>query len=179
MRFVQLLKICKFGAHLTLNDIGCGYGALIDLLDRRLLDTTVDYLGVDLSEAMVTQARRLWAHRADLRFVHSANIPRRADYSVASGVFNVQLQHARYDWEAFIASTLEQMNHSSALGFAVNFLKEAVGGRPAKVGLYTTSPERWATHCAACFGVEAEVVDGYGLHEFTLLMRRGKLEHEN
>jgi hypothetical protein len=139
----------------------------------------VDYLGVDLSEAMVTQARRLWAHRVDLRFVHSANIPRRADYSVASGVFNVQLQHARYDWEAFIASTLEQMNRSSALGFAVNFLKEAVGGRPAKVGLYTTSPERWATHCAACFGVEAEVVDGYGLHEFTLLMRRGKLEHEN
>ena len=32
LRFVQLLKICDFGQPISLNDFGCGYGALLEYL---------------------------------------------------------------------------------------------------------------------------------------------------
>ncbi|MGZ5195649.1 MAG: class I SAM-dependent methyltransferase, partial [Ramlibacter sp.] len=60
LRFVQLLKICDFASLVSLNDIGCGYGALLSLLDQRA-PGKVDYLGLDLSPLMIAEARRLWA----------------------------------------------------------------------------------------------------------------------
>lgn len=60
LRFVQLLKLCDFGSPFSFNDLGCGYGALIAYLDRRHAECAVDYLGIDLSEAMLRRARRLY-----------------------------------------------------------------------------------------------------------------------
>src|SRR5712691_1641141 len=58
LRFVQLLKICDFSTPFALNDVGCGYGALCAFLAMRAPDVGIDYLGVDLSKAMVSRARR-------------------------------------------------------------------------------------------------------------------------
>jgi trans-aconitate methyltransferase len=55
LRFVQLLKICDFAAPFTLNDIGCGYGALAAFLAMRYPEAKIDYLGLDLSRAMVSR----------------------------------------------------------------------------------------------------------------------------
>jgi len=56
LRFVQLLKLCDFSAPFALNDIGCGYGALAAHLAMRHADAEIDYLGVDLSQAMIRRA---------------------------------------------------------------------------------------------------------------------------
>src|SRR5882757_7851008 len=45
LRFVQLLKICDFSAPFSLNDLGCGYGALCAFLDTRYSEAGIDYLG--------------------------------------------------------------------------------------------------------------------------------------
>ena len=58
LRFVQLLKVCDFSAAFSLNDIGCGYGALAAFLAVRHPKSKIDYLGVDLSRAMIERARR-------------------------------------------------------------------------------------------------------------------------
>ncbi|MGN8544218.1 class I SAM-dependent methyltransferase [Bradyrhizobium sp. 13971] len=58
LRFVQLLKLCDFSAPFSLNDIGCGYGALCAYLARRHPQAEIDYLGIDLSRAMISRARR-------------------------------------------------------------------------------------------------------------------------
>ncbi len=172
LRFVQLLKLCDFTMPFSLNDLGCGYGALITYLDRRHRDCSIDYVGVDLSAAMVRRARRLWRGRSGVRFARGHAIPRIADYSIASGIFNVQLQQPRGAWEAFIAETLQQLHRTSARGFAVNFVASPRRGKPIRTVLYGTQPERWAGYCAARFGAATEVIDGYGLREFTLLVRR-------
>lgn len=172
MRFVKLLRVCDFSASLSLNDmslndLGCGYGALLAYLDNHHPGRTIDYLGIDLSQAMVQRARRLWRGHASARFVRGHESPRLADYSVASGIFNVQRDQPRDVWEAFVATTLDQLHRTSRLGFAVNFV-EAAGTRP---GVYTTDPEPWRRYCADQFGAATEVIDGYGLREFTLLVR--------
>ncbi len=171
MRFVQLLKLVEFAPGVTLNDLGCGYGALLALLDRHHPSADIDYLGIDLSAAMVQRARRRWRARASCRFVTGAGCPRQADYAVASGIFNVQLDQPRELWETFIRATLDGLAATSKRGFAVNFIAAASVAALAQ-GLYATTPEPWIAHCTRRFGATAEVVAGYGLREFTLLVRR-------
>src|SRR5438105_10572428 len=84
LRFVQLLKICDFAGPISLNDIGCGWGALLGFL-RQHKPSEVDYLGVDVSALMISEARRLWAGHAKADFAVGRASPRAADYCIASG----------------------------------------------------------------------------------------------
>lgn len=175
LRFVQLLRICDFAAPFALNDVGCGYGALCAFLDLRYPDSRVDYLGVDLSRAMVSRARRRF-RRADRRFAVGKASPRLADYSVASGVMNVNVGYSRPAWEDFIAAMLQDMRRTSRRGFSVNFMSEVVAAPEATdnssvTHLYRTSPERWIPYCENALGCSVETLDNYGMKEFTLLLR--------
>jgi SAM-dependent methyltransferase len=171
MRFVQLLKLCDFTSPLSLNDLGCGYGALLSYLDWRHAGCVIDYVGVDLSQAMLRRARRLWRGRPNVSFAHGHTSPRLADYSVASGIFNVQLDQPRDRWERFVAATLDELHQTSRRGFAVNFMSAPAAGTPDRQGVYSTAPGPWAQYCAIQFGAVTEVIDGYGLREFTLIVR--------
>ena len=171
LRFVQLLRVCDFSSAVTLNDFGCGYGALLGWLGRRHGAARVDYLGIDLSQGMVEAARRLWRARRDAAFCVADQNPRIADYSVASGVFNVRLEQPLPRWESFVAETLRHLAATSRRGFAVNFLgplPPEIEGRPQ---LYRTSPAPWVAFCAETLGCKVDVLDTYGMREFTLLVR--------
>jgi SAM-dependent methyltransferase len=172
LRFVQLLKICDFSAPFTLNDIGCGYGALLAFLAMRYPTSKIDYLGVDLSRAMISRARRRFSG-PDRRFVVRKASPRIADYSVASGVMNVNCSHSRATWEGYIATILEQMRRTSRRGFSVNFIVNAKPGaaEPLPEILYRTAPQPWIRFCERELGCSVETIDGYGMKEFTLLVR--------
>jgi len=173
LRFVQLLKLCDFSAPFSLNDIGCGYGALVAYLAMRHAATKIDYLGVDLSQAMVRRARRRFSG-PDRRFVVATSSPRIADYSVASGVMNVGLGHPREVWEDYVATILRDMRRASRRGFSVNFISAAGTGNAANdpaEGLYRTTPQRWIDVCEGELDCSVETVEGYGMREFTLLIR--------
>lgn len=174
LRFVQLLKLCDFTGAFSLNDIGCGYGALVPYLAARHPGCEIDYLGIDLSRAMIGRARRRFSGPGR-RFVVGAKSPRIADYSVASGIMNVNVGYARQAWEAFIASMLRQMRASSRLGFAVNFMaaaaEEDADDRAGVTRLYRTTPEPWMRFCEAELRGKVELIGNYGMKEFTLLVR--------
>lgn len=170
LRFAQLVKLIDFSRPLSLNDVGCGYGALIAFLVRRHRGASIDYRGCDLSAGMIDAARRRWRRRAGARFVVGAETGEIADYAVASGIFNVNLEHGLAEWERFVAATLASMGRSARIGFAVNFMAppDAV---PVAKPLYRVPAERWIGFCRA-LGFEAQIVEGYGLREYTLLLRR-------
>jgi SAM-dependent methyltransferase len=174
LRFVQLLKVCDFSVPFKLNDIGCGYGALAAFLAVRYPEANIDYLGLDLSRAMVSRARRRFS-RPDRRFVVRAASPRIADYSVASGIMNVSCGYSRAIWEGFVATILREMRRTSRLGFSVNFLSDAghvkTSGGPSVERLYRTSPGPWSHYCEYDLGCSVETIDNYGMREFTLLAR--------
>jgi SAM-dependent methyltransferase len=194
LRFVQLLKLRGAKRKFSLNDLGCGYGALLAYLDWRHASAAIDYLGTDISKAMIAQARKLWAGRSATRFEVGHASSRDADFSVASGIFNLRLDLPPEDWTACIADTLEGMHATSRLGFAVNFLAPAPAvatasvtasaGSPAQHAqhtqpaqhaqheLYRAPPDTWATYCEQRFGWRVEVISGYGMREYTLLVRK-------
>lgn len=166
MRFVQLLRICDSVESFSLNDLGCGYGALLSFLHREHAGSRVNYLGVDISGQMLRLARRQHSGTPAARFVTGPAIPRVADYSVASGIFNVCLDQPKGRWETLIAVTLAELARTSRRGFAVNF------HRAPGPGIYSSAPGQWAEYCTDHLGTEVSVLDSYGLPEFTLLARR-------
>jgi SAM-dependent methyltransferase len=171
MRFVQLLKVCDFSAPFSLNDIGCGYGALCAFLAVRHAELAINYLGVDLSRAMISRARRRFRGPAR-RFVIGKAAPRVADYSVASGIMNVNVGYSRELWEDFVASMLGDIRRNSRRGFAVNFVAETAVLSDAQAAvIYRTGPDPWVRHCERKLGCTVEVLDNYGMREFTLLAR--------
>ena len=173
LRFLQLLKLCDFSGPFSLNDVGCGYGALVGFLVGRHRDAEIDYLGIDLSEAMIRSAKRLWRTYPWTAFVTGHASFRSADYSVASGIFNVKLDHPKGPWERYIASTLDDLQAASRKGFAVNFLREPPQalGAEARKALYWSRPETWVRYCEREYGAMVTLLEAYGQPEFTLQVR--------
>jgi SAM-dependent methyltransferase len=172
LRFVQLLRIAGRRRQFSLNDLGCGYGALLPFVRARFRQS-IDYAGADIAAPMIAHAKRLWAGDRLAQFCVAGSLPRRADFSVASGLFNVQLGHENRAWTEFIRSVLHELHKASQAGFAVNFILPPAPGIEPLEGLYRTRPGPWVAYCRKRFGAEVEVVDKYGLREFTLLVRYG------
>jgi SAM-dependent methyltransferase len=172
LRFVQLLRLCSFEAAFSLNDVGCGYGALRGFLRQRHRFATIDYLGVDLSQAMVDSARSSWGHVPQTRFETTSASLRTADYSIASGLFNVRLHHADADWEPWVAHTLRCLHAASQIGFAVNFLAPPLPGESSPKALYRPPIEQWKGFCETELRSTVEPITCYGMREYTLLVRR-------
>jgi SAM-dependent methyltransferase len=166
LRIAQLLKGFGFDKTCSLNDLGCGYGATLGAISRFYPAAKIDYLGIDLSAEMVRLARLLWSGRTDATFTVANVSPRIADYSIASGIFNVKLACKRERWEELVRKTLKELSATSRIGFAVNFLLD--DGEPDIPELYRTRPEPWVEYCALQCESNVDVVSGYGLPEFTL-----------
>jgi len=170
LRFTQLLRLCPTDAPFSLIDLGCGYGALATFLVKQRSAVGVEYLGIDLSPEMVRRGRRRHAGDCNVRFVAGRNVLETSDYVVASGIMNVMVGFSPLTWEKFVSSMLIDMHRMSKAGFAVNFLKKP--GHPSQRGqLYCTTPGKWARFCERELGCSIEIVDDYGLPEFTLLAR--------
>lgn len=171
MRFVHLLKLCSFESAISLNDVGCGYGALLAFLAKRFRGAPIDYLGMDISPAMIAHAQKLWRKRSGTKFLVASSSPRIADYSIASGIFNVKLNQPVDLWELFVAQSLADMHLASRRGFAVNFLTPPSAQNPPVPELYYAEPEVWREYCERTFHSRVEVIGGYGLREYTLIAR--------
>lgn len=171
LRIAQLLKGFSLAERCSLNDLGCGYGAALGTISRLYPSTDVDYLGIDLSSEMVRLARSLWGGRARATFTVANVSPRVADYSMASGIFNVKLGCARERWEELVRETLKGLCRTSRRGFAVNFL--CADGELEIPELYRTRAEPWVKYCESECGSTVNVVSGYGLPEFTLIAGKG------
>jgi len=171
LRFVQLLRLCDFQSGFSLDDWGCGYGALLSFIGKRHPEASVDYLGIDLSPAMIAQARKKSRGRRNARFAVGDCSERVADYAVASGIFNVQIDEPLALWERFVGHTLRTMAHSTRIGFAVNFLAPLPEGMEGKRELYRPDPARWVDFCERELAMKVTLLDRYGMREFTLLAR--------
>ncbi|HEY8050171.1 MAG TPA: class I SAM-dependent methyltransferase [Ramlibacter sp.] len=171
LRFVQLLRICDFHAPFSLDDWGCGYGALLGFMGRRHVDAPFDYLGIDLSASMIGHAQRLWRRKPGAAFVVGERSPRVADHAVASGIFNVRIAEPLPLWEQFVAQTLRNMAQSTRISFAVNFLAPLRDGMDGKPELYRPDAAQWMAFCERDLGMRMTLLDRYGMREFTLLAR--------
>jgi len=171
-RFEQLLKLCDRGSEYSLIDLGCGYGALLDHL--RAASDQVHYRGIDLSEAMIREARTHHLDEPPATFEVGAASDQPADYVVASGIFNVKQETLDEIWHEYILETLEQMSRMATRGFAFNLLTSSSEPARQRPDLHYASPCRLFEVCQRRFTRHVSLLHDYGLWEFTILVRKDR-----
>lgn len=173
-RFNQLIKICEAtgmpSQEFTINDYGCGYGALITYLTGK--DYRFQYTGYDLSESMVMKAQELFKDRPEAVFTtRQADLPI-ADYTVASGIFNLRFDIQDDIWLAYILKVLHQMNDLSMKGFSFNLLTKYSDADHIRPDLYYADPCYLFDYCKKHFSRNVALLHDYDLYDFTLLVRK-------
>jgi SAM-dependent methyltransferase len=170
LRFDQLLKVCDATRPFTLIDYGCGYGALASYLDERGLD--VRYTGFDISAEQLARARELVGESDRRRFVGAEEELEPADYTVASGIFNVRLDAPVDAWEAQALETLARLDALSERGFGFNMLTSYSDAELMRDDLWYADPRSVFDHCKRTFSRWVALLHDYGLWEFTILVRK-------
>ena len=171
VRFAQLCKIINpKTSKFSLNDLGCGYGALLDYLLEEY--TTCTYLGVDVSHEMIKAAVQRYATDDHTHFITSAELDQPADYGVASGIFNVRLERTDAEWFDYLLDTLDMLDRTSSLGFAFNCLTSYSDENKKHDYLYYADPCQLFDLCKRRYSLQVALLHDYGLYEFTILVRK-------
>lgn len=169
-RFEQLAKIITTQDHFSINDLGCGYGALYDFLASKYKNFS--YSGIDVSDGMIKAATQRHQDKSEARFVLSNTPDRHADFGVASGVFNVRMGRSDDEWLAYVESTLDILNQTSDVGFAFNCLTSYSDKEKMRDYLYYANPTAIFDLCKRRYSRNVALLHDYGLYEFTILVRK-------
>ena len=170
VRFEQLSKIINKDIF-SINDIGCGYGKYFEFLQNRF--SNFNYYGFDLSQEMINNAKSLYSNMGG-GFMQVDNLKNieKADYSVASGIFSVKMEHNESEWLSYILDTLEKMNDKSNNGFSFNMLTKYSDKEYMKDNLYYADPLFIFDYCKRNFSKQVALLHDYGLYEFTILVKK-------
>jgi SAM-dependent methyltransferase len=169
MRFEQLLKVCAVTEAISLNDYGCGYGALVQYLAGKSF--SFSYHGFDISEEMIAAAKSLHGHRGNCTFsADEASLPV-SDYTIASGIFNVRLGTGVEEWKAFVLEVLTTIASTSKKGIAFNMLTAYADRDRMRSDLYYADPLFFFDYCKRRFSPHVSLLHDYPLYEFTILIR--------
>jgi SAM-dependent methyltransferase len=169
LRFSQLLKICEPDLPFSINDYGCGYGALVDYLTET--GSAFRYYGFDVSVEMIAKARELH-NSTNAVFVADERALQPADYTVASGIFNVRLKCSNSAWEQYVVATLDSISRISTKGFAFNVLTKYSDTKFMRADLYYADPLFFFDYCKTRHSRFVTLIHDYPLYEFTLLVRK-------
>jgi SAM-dependent methyltransferase len=170
LRFKQLTSVIDFGQPFSINDFGCGYGALVGYLDKHA--ASYKYYGFDISEEMIDSAIEQHKGFAHCKFFSDSNALTPADYTVASGIFNVRMDFSDEAWLSYTIDTLNKLNSLSTKGFAFNALTKYSDVEYMRPDLYYADPTKLFDHCKLNFSKYVALLHDYPLYEFTILVRK-------
>lgn len=170
LRFIQLCKVFENSTSFSVNDLGCGYGALCDFLIAR--HQQFSYVGIDISESMIRAAERRCQPMSQASFEVSNEPSRIAEYGVASGIFNVRLSRSDDEWQAHLQSTLDILDRTSSRGFAFNCLTSYSDADKMKDYLYYADPCLLFDLCKRRYSKNVALLHDYGLYEFSIVVRK-------
>lgn len=169
IRIEQLLKVCDLSSFFSLNDLGCGYGALYGYMTER--GYNFEYHGYDLSETMIEKAKALYCDAGNCRFTQS-DILEEADYTTACGIFNVKMDVDLKEWERYVLEVLGKIDQASRKGFAFNILTRYSDSEHMKKHLYYPDPHFYFDYCKRTFSPYVALLHDYPLYEFSILVRK-------
>jgi len=170
LRFEQLLKVCNPDGCFSINDYGCGYGALAEWMSAR--GFAFRYRGFDICEEMIADAKRLYGSMENCEFFTQESELGEADYTVASGIFNLKFGLTDGDWLAYMLSIIGRMAALSRRGFAFNALTKYSDPERMRADLYYADPCFLFDYCKKNFSRQVALLHDYPLWDFTILVRK-------
>jgi SAM-dependent methyltransferase len=168
LRFEKLLLVVDEREAVSINDYGCGYGALAGYLATAGLE--LDYYGFDVAPEMIEVARARFTTPRHNFTTEPSDLPI-ADYTVASGIFNVRLEADDETWLAHALKTLDDMRALSRKGMAFNMLTSYSDRDRMRPHLYYADPGFILDQCVRRWSRRVAILHDYELYEFTVLVR--------
>ncbi|MEV5754578.1 class I SAM-dependent methyltransferase [Actinoallomurus sp. NPDC052308] len=168
-RFEQLVKVVDGDEAFSINDYGSGYGALVEFLATRWTDFA--YCGFDISKAMRTVGESLYASDTRIRFTGDYAELDMADYTVASGTFNIKLDCDSDTWQRYVVEEVGRMAAVSKKGFAFNMLTSYSDPEHMRDDLYYGDPLLYFDHCKRKFSRNVALLHDYNGFDFTIIVR--------
>lgn len=170
-RFNVMLDLCrleKSTEKISLLDLGCGFGALVDYIYKNGLDNKLSYSGIDLSANMIHQAKLLHSHidfevRDILIDGLSANLH---DYIIMNGLMTEKGNITQEKMETFMADILRVTFAACNKGIAFNVMNFHVDW--FRDDLFHLPFDRLVAivlkNCSRDFVIRSD----YGLYEYTV-----------
>jgi len=172
IRFEKLIEVIRETDSFTINDLGCGYGKLFELLNS--VYKTFNYKGYDLSGKMISNAVELYGINENAKFflINGSSDMVLSDYTLASGIFNVKMNYNHKEWERYIVSTINEMDKKSTGGFSFNMLTKYSDKDKMRDDLYYADPCYFFDFCKNNFAKNVSLLHDYNLYEFTILVKK-------
>ena len=168
-KLIQVIKPLRKEEKITVNDFGCGYGAMFNYLNEVLGPDLVKYYGYDVSGEMIGAARQ-FINDSRAEFIESPKITHLADYSFISGTFNVKLKVSNEMWTEHIKETLMNVAAMSKKGFSFNALSVYIDWK--QEDLYYADPFLFFDFCKRKFSRYVSLLHDYPLFEWTMIVRK-------
>lgn len=154
---------------ITINDLGCGYGAFFDYLAPLPVMHGSEYYGYDIAQEMIAACRdRIVDPRA--RFLRKMEATRPADYSFACGTYNLCGRADRNEWQAYVEDSLRQLWQQSNTAMAFNMLRDDEAEKYD--GLHYIDPVYIADFCRKNLSQDVVVFDERPMPDVTYFVRR-------
>lgn len=169
-RFRELLKVVDFSAPFSIIDYGCGDGELARFLNAAGAD--FQYFGFDVAPQMVEAARNEFAGSKNCLFSTRIEDFPAADYTVASGIFNLKFEADEEDWKEYMRATIAEMNALSYKGFAFNALTNYSDVELRRADLFYADPLYWFDFCKRNVSRFVSLLHDYPEYDFTIIVRK-------
>jgi SAM-dependent methyltransferase len=172
IRFRQLATVISDKTAFTINDFGCGTGKFYNFLIQENF-SPAHYYGYDILDEMLAIAtENLSGEPATFVKISQSSEMTEADYSIASGVFNVKYDASESQWMHYILTTIDDMNKNSKRGFAFNLLTSYSDKEFMQSYLYYGNPSFYFDYCKRNFSKNVALLHDYSQYDFTIIVRK-------
>ena len=167
--FVGLLSYDTGRDDITVNDLGCGYGAMFSTFSDLPQFRDGTYFGYDISETMVKVARKQVTDPRAI-FIRNHEATERADYSFVSGTYNMKMKANGKEWREYVEENLIQLWSKTRIGMGFNMLNTKSHLREDT--LYYADPSHFKEFCLKHLNGHVRMVDTLHPDEFVIFVRK-------
>ncbi|MEW5788391.1 MAG: class I SAM-dependent methyltransferase [Pseudomonadota bacterium] len=154
---------------LSLLDVGCGYGSLLDLIHERRM--SVDYHGIDLCEPMIQAAREKFPNaRWSTGDILKLDATENYDYVVCNGILTQKLDASIRQMDEYAKALVTKMFSLCNIGIAFNTMTTHVNFMAQN--LYYRNPVELLAWCMTELTPRIRMDHAYPMFEYTLYLYR-------
>jgi SAM-dependent methyltransferase len=167
--FIGLIAYDTDRKNISINDLGCGYGAMFDSFKELPQFSNGTYFGYDISKSMINTAKvEIKDSRAQFILNHEAT--KTADYSFVSGTYNMKMAANDDEWQAYIKDSIIQLWSKTDISLGFNMLNVQSPLREAT--LYYADPTYYMEFCQKYLKAKVRIVDLLHPNEFVIFIRK-------
>lgn len=153
-------------------DVGCGVGLFLDYLIQNVVPGTWCYTGLDISPAMIDQARSRHplARFLSRDLIAQPDLGEQHDFAILNGVFTVKRDLSQDQMQAFVEALLQAVWPHCRLGLAFNVMTVHVDY--PRDDLFHWPIDEAVAFATRALSREVRVRADYGLCEYTTFVYR-------